>query len=58
MALELDHYCPSCEGTRTFSRTASMYLHLGLKVKWACPDCSHVVVTVDGEVDTGPDAPG
>jgi len=52
MALELDHYCPSCEKDRTFYRSASMNLHLGLKTKWACPECSYGFVIVDG-INTG-----
>lgn len=52
MALELEHECPNCGETRTFYRSASMYLHLGLKTKWACPECDYGFVMVDGEIDT------
>jgi len=48
MAQELDHYCPSCEGERTFWRAASTNLHLGEKVKWRCPDCNYAFLLIDG----------
>lgn len=51
MALERSHYCPACEAERTFYRSASMRLHLGRKVKWACPECDFGFVEVDG-IDT------
>jgi len=41
MASELDHYCPNCGEERTFYRTAATNLHLGLKTKWGCPECSY-----------------
>jgi len=52
MALELDHACPECGEERTFYKSASMELHLGRKVKWACPECDYGFVTVDGDIDT------
>ena len=48
MTLELEHDCPVCEGERTFYRTASTNLHLGLKVKWRCPDCDYGFIQIDG----------
>lgn len=53
MARELVRDCPECGGERTFYRSAAMYLHLGLKTKWACPECDYGFVLVDGDVDTG-----
>ena len=52
MTLEFDHACPNCGEERTFYRSASMHLHLGLKTKWACPECSYAFVRIDGEIDT------
>lgn len=51
MAMELERECPNCGGERTFYRSAAMNLHLGLKTKWACPDCDYGFVQVDG-IDT------
>jgi rubredoxin len=52
MALEREHYCPTCEDDRTFYRAASTSLHLGTKIKWHCPDCDYGFVTIDDTVDT------
>lgn len=52
MALELEHRCPQCGADRTFYRAASTYLHLGLKVKWDCPECGFGFVMIDGEIDS------
>ena len=52
MALSRTHECPSCGEEREFYRSASMNLHLGLKTKWACPDCDYGFVTVDDDIDT------
>lgn len=51
MSLELEHYCPSCGTDRVFYRAASTNLHLGLKTKWACPECSYSFIVIDG-IDT------
>lgn len=51
MALELEHFCPACGEDRTFYRSGSTLLHLGLKTKWACPECDFGFVRVDG-IDT------
>lgn len=51
MALERTHACPVCETDRTFYRSASTFLHLGLKVKWACDECDYQFVQV-GDIDT------
>lgn len=50
MALEQDHYCPSCGATKAFYRSGSTLLHLGEKVKWACPDCDYGFIEVNGIV--------
>ncbi|MFB6183422.1 MAG: hypothetical protein ABEI96_02605 [Haloarculaceae archaeon] len=52
MSEELDAACPTCGESKPFSRVASTELHLGLKVKWHCPDCDYGFVRIDGEVDT------
>lgn len=52
MTLELERNCPSCGVERTFYRSAATFLHLGLKTKWACPDCDFGFVRVDGDIDT------
>lgn len=52
MGLEREGWCPNCEAECTFWRTGSTSLHLGQKVKWACTECEHGVVTIDGVVDT------
>lgn len=52
MALELEHHCPRCETERSFSRVACMNLHLGLKTKWVCSECSFVFVRVDGAIES------
>lgn len=52
MALELAHPCPICEEDRTFYRSASTNLHLGLKTKWTCSECGYGFVQVDGEIDS------
>ncbi|WP_200840410.1 hypothetical protein [Natrialba sp. INN-245] len=46
MTMELEHYCPDCDGERTFYRAASTTLHLGEKVKWHCPDCDYGFVRI------------
>jgi len=48
MAMELEHYCPSCGEDRTFYRAASTNLHLGEKTKWGCPECDFRFVRIDG----------
>ena len=53
MAMELERACPGCGEERAFYRSASMNLHLGLKTKWACPECGYGFVRIDGTVDTG-----
>ena len=52
MSLELERGCPECGTERAFYRVASTTLHLGEKVKWRCPECSHGVVVIDDVVDT------
>lgn len=52
MASELEHECPRCGQERTFYRSASTTLHLGLKTKWRCPECGYGLVRVDGEIDS------
>lgn len=54
MALELTRACPGCGEERAFYRSASTNLHLGLKTKWACPECDFGFVRIDETVDTGP----
>ena len=56
MALERTHFCPDCDGERDFYRSASTYLHLGLKVKWTCPDCGYQFVAINGIVSDALDA--
>ncbi|SIR83529.1 DUF7838 family putative zinc beta-ribbon protein [Natronorubrum daqingense] len=46
MAMELDHYCPDCDGEQTFYRAASTKVHLGEKVKWHCPNCDYGFVRI------------
>lgn len=53
MSLELERTCPACAEERIFYRAASTTLHLGLKVKWHCPECDFRFVRIDDEVDTG-----
>ena len=52
MAMELEHYCPSCGEDRTFYRAASTNLHLGEKTKWACPECSFGFIRIGGDIST------
>ncbi|MFB6298477.1 MAG: hypothetical protein ABEH56_08155 [Salinirussus sp.] len=52
MAMELERDCPECGEARTFSRVASTSMHLGRKVKWACPECGYGFVRIGGAVDT------
>ena len=52
MSLEMDHYCPVCEETRTFWLTASTELHLGEKTKWRCPECDYGLVLIGEGVDS------
>ena len=52
MDLERVEWCPSCQQDRTFYRTATTTLHLGLKSKWACSECGFGAVRIDGEVET------
>ncbi len=52
MSQELVHDCPSCDTERTFYRAASTNLHLGLKTKWYCPECSWGFVRIDGDIDS------
>lgn len=52
MALEREHHCPNCDESQRFTRMASTLLHLGLKTKWACPECDYRFVLVDDAIDT------
>ena len=52
MASELDHDCPNCGEERTFYRTAAMNLHLGLKTKWACPECQYGFIRIGGDISS------
>jgi len=52
MSLEMDHYCPVCEETRSFWLTASTELHLGEKTKWRCPECDYGLVLIGEGVDS------
>lgn len=52
MATELEHECPDCEDRQTFYRSAATYLHLGLKTKWACPECGFGFIRIDGHIDS------
>lgn len=52
MTAERTTTCPECETERSFYRVASMRVHLGLKVKWRCPECDYTFVSIDGAVDT------
>jgi len=54
MATELDHDCPNCGEEQTFYRTAATNLHLGLKTKWACPECSFGFIRIDGDISSAP----
>jgi rubredoxin len=56
MALERTHFCPDCDGERAFYRSASTYIHLGLKVKWTCPDCDYQFVEIGDIVSDAADA--
>lgn len=56
MALERTHFCPDCDGEREFYRSASTNIHLGLKVKWTCPDCGYQFVEVGDIVSDAADA--
>lgn len=56
MSQELEHACPNCETAKTFYRSASTNLHLGLKTKWQCPDCEYAFVMVDGDIDSSASA--
>lgn len=52
MALEREHPCPNCDESQRFTRMASTLLHLGLKTKWACPECDYRFVLVGDAIDT------
>jgi len=52
MTEDLRHDCPECDAERDFYRTASTNLHLGLKTKWACPECDFRLVRIDGDIDS------
>ena len=56
MSMELERNCPECGEVKTFYRAASTQLHLGVKVKWHCPDCDYVFVRIGSAVDTGAEA--
>jgi rubredoxin len=56
MVQELDHACLQCGTERTFYRTASTNLHLGLKTKWSCPECDYRFVQIDGDIDSSAQA--
>lgn len=56
MAMEQTHFCPSCGEEQTFYRSGSTLLHLGEKVKWACPECDYGFVEVNGIVSDAADA--
>ncbi|WP_232702501.1 hypothetical protein [Halobacterium wangiae] len=52
MTRELEHDCPQCGTEQTFYRAAATNLHLGLKTKWYCPECSYGFVRIDGDIDS------
>lgn len=52
MSLEMQHDCPRCGGERTFYRSASTNLHIGLKTKWYCSECDYGLVRIDGDIDS------
>ena len=52
MSLEMEHYCPACEGDRAFWLTASTELHLGRKTKWRCPDCDYGFILIGDNIDS------
>ena len=47
-----EYYCPRCEGTREFVRSARTRMNLGTKVKWRCPECGFRIVTIENAVET------
>jgi|GEM_PF-1435030 rubredoxin len=59
MSLEREYECPECEGMH-FWKTASMEVHLGTKIKWACDECGYEFIEIDdintaGEVSVDSD---
>lgn len=56
MATELGYECPECTEERTFYRAAATNLHLGLKIKWYCPECDYGLVRIDGDIDSAASA--
>ncbi|MFB6198944.1 MAG: hypothetical protein ABEI52_11875 [Halobacteriaceae archaeon] len=54
MSTEIEESCPKCGDERTFYRSASTNLHLGLKTKWYCEECGYSFVKIDGDITTLP----
>ena len=52
MSQEIERTCPHCGTDRTFYLAASTNLHLGLKTKWACPECSFGFIRIDGDISS------
>lgn len=52
MSLEREQDCPTCGEHRTFYRAASTEVHLGLKIKWHCPECDYGFVTIGDGIDS------
>jgi predicted RNA-binding Zn-ribbon protein involved in translation (DUF1610 family) len=52
MTTERERECSACGEPKTFYRSASTRLHLGLKTKWRCSDCGHDIVLIDDDVDS------
>lgn len=50
--MKKEHYCPSCDETRSFSLMASEKMYLGKKTKWWCEECGFEMVLIDNTVDT------
>ncbi|AEN05770.1 hypothetical protein Halar_2086 [halophilic archaeon DL31] len=55
MSLETERTCPSCGEQRRFWRTAATTLHLGMKTKWTCEDCSFRFIQING-ISTAPES--
>lgn len=52
--MEMELECPECGDTTVFYRTASMWVHLGLKSKWDCENCGYGIVQFNGEISSVP----
>jgi len=48
MSSDMEHYCPDCGEDRTFYKSASTEIHLGVKKKWYCEECDYQIVTING----------